>query len=537
MEPATIQDTVLIPLNRLKPPVHNYRRHSDPEKIRTLAESIKRQGLIQNIVVYPDPEEPGAFRMAAGCRRFRALLYGVEQGWFPDVYGVRAVIVTKEEALMVQMAENFHDEKPNPVDEALGFQYLIENEGESVQSLASKLGVSIRTIQERLKLTKTPDLWDALDAGKITMSHAMLIAKVPTAEARAELSKRVLNDKYDDQQVMSHRDLRELIRSEYVITLSKIGFDPTDETLISERGACQDCEFRSGNVESFRDQLKVAAASVNGIDPNTCLNPACWRQKSEAAWHRETTRAEDAGQGSISLELAAEIFHGANGKLIAGCRYVDLDSDVSGRESQLWNTSATWRELLKDIQIAVFIAKHPSTFATHELVEKEHAVNLIRQSRVKPSEANSETEPPDRIREAAEAIRKEAAAREEALKVGAERKKDAAERLEGSVNMLKRLAAAMAGVGTGPNELRSLLAMICERDLDARFMLGALLEVDGEDFEFHLKTNWLIDEEMVLLVLALIAGPMRVDGTDAPGFRRVCEIYNFKPEEKLALEA
>lgn len=165
-----------IPLSKLVFGKANVRRTDKTINIDQLAASIKAEGLLQNLVVKPLPT--GKFEVTAGNRRLRALRALAKDGAIAKDYGVR-VLPAKGEAAAIGLAENTVREAMHPADEFEAFQALIAA-GETVESIAARLGVSTLHVRRRLKLAAlSPPLIRAYRKGEASLDQLMALAIVP----------------------------------------------------------------------------------------------------------------------------------------------------------------------------------------------------------------------------------------------------------------------------------------------------------------------------------------------------------------------
>lgn len=145
-----------VPLSSLVPSRFNVRRHTAGQ-VEELAALIESQGLLHNLVVTEQEVGRGksrklAFAVAAGERRRRAMLLLQQRGRLPRDHQVPCEVVPPERALEVSLAENSGREAMHPADEFEAFRALID-EGKGVEDVAARFGVSVLTVQRRLKLS------------------------------------------------------------------------------------------------------------------------------------------------------------------------------------------------------------------------------------------------------------------------------------------------------------------------------------------------------------------------------------------------
>lgn len=150
------KELLSVPLASLVPSRFNVRRHSVGQ-VEELAALIEAQGLLHNLVVTEQEVGRGKsrklmFAVAAGERRRRAMLLLQQRGCLPKEHEVLCELVPPERALELSLAENSGREAMHPADEFEAFKALID-EGKGVEDVAARFGVSVLTVQRRLKLS------------------------------------------------------------------------------------------------------------------------------------------------------------------------------------------------------------------------------------------------------------------------------------------------------------------------------------------------------------------------------------------------
>lgn len=150
------KELLSVPLASLVPSRFNVRRHSVGQ-VEELAALIEAQGLLHNLVVTEQEVGRGKsrklkFAVAAGERRRRAMVLLQQRGRLPKEHEVLCELVPPERALEVSLAENSGREAMHPADEFEAFKALID-EGKGVEDVAARFGVSVLTVQRRLKLS------------------------------------------------------------------------------------------------------------------------------------------------------------------------------------------------------------------------------------------------------------------------------------------------------------------------------------------------------------------------------------------------
>src|SRR5215471_6037871 len=162
-----------IPLWALCPPEGNPRRTIDHAKIASLAESIKTDGVLQNLVV--EPAEGKTFKVLSGMRRFLALKLLESQGAIDDNYKVPAEIrgnLKDGDGRRIAIVENVQRADLDPIDEAEAFAEALQNGGD-LEDLSAKTGLSQQTIRRRLALANLcPSVKEAVRSGELSLGIA-----------------------------------------------------------------------------------------------------------------------------------------------------------------------------------------------------------------------------------------------------------------------------------------------------------------------------------------------------------------------------
>jgi ParB family chromosome partitioning protein len=183
------------PIESIKPNPRNPRRMFSDEELNELAASIRERGIIQPIVVRPG-KEPGGFEIIAGERRWRA----AQRAKLHEV-PIVVLEVTDGEALELAIIENVQRTDLNPLEEALGYQSLVDHYKHSQDDIAGIVGKSRSHVSNTLRLLKLPDSVKAyINSGKITAGHARALIGQPNPEELAhEIVSKGLNVRQIEQ--------------------------------------------------------------------------------------------------------------------------------------------------------------------------------------------------------------------------------------------------------------------------------------------------------------------------------------------------
>jgi len=170
------------PVELLRPNPRNPRRNFPEAELDELASSIRSKGLIQPIVVRRIQGQASHFEIIAGERRWRA----AQRASLPEV---PIVLVEADDRTSLELAiiENVQRSDLNPIEEAVGYQSLIDEYKYNQADLAQALGKSRSHIANTIRLLKLPeDVKARLGDGSLTAGHgrALLAVADPSAAAR-----------------------------------------------------------------------------------------------------------------------------------------------------------------------------------------------------------------------------------------------------------------------------------------------------------------------------------------------------------------
>ena len=175
-------ESILVKVADLVPSPYNVRRHSHAS-IEELAALIDSQGLLHSPTVHEHFIGRGklrriAFGVSAGERRRRALRLLQERGKLSGDHEVACKLIPIERAREVSVAENSGREPMHPADEFEAFKALVD-EGKGIEDVSVAFGVSLLTVQRRLKLAAVSPKLLALyreDDSKINLDQLMALA-------------------------------------------------------------------------------------------------------------------------------------------------------------------------------------------------------------------------------------------------------------------------------------------------------------------------------------------------------------------------
>jgi ParB family chromosome partitioning protein len=169
-----------VPVAFIRPSPKNPRRSYRDDELADLAQSIREKGVVQPLLVRPLPGSD-VFEIIAGERRWRA----AQKAGLHDVPVVVREASDKE-ALELALIENVQRSDLNALEEALGYQQLIDEHQFTQAALADTIGKSRPHIANTLRLLKLPELVLAyIRDGKLSAGHARALVTHPDPSAAA----------------------------------------------------------------------------------------------------------------------------------------------------------------------------------------------------------------------------------------------------------------------------------------------------------------------------------------------------------------
>lgn len=174
-----------LPIHEIEPNPKQPRRQFDEEELQALSDSIAQHGVIQPLTVRK--MDGGSYQIIAGERRWRAArLAGLSE--------IPAVVIEADDrkAMELAMIENLQRQDLNPIEEALGYQRLIEEYGHTQEKLADCVGKSRPAVANALRLLALPeDVRQMLADGRLTAGHARAVLSLKTEALQKQAAQRI----------------------------------------------------------------------------------------------------------------------------------------------------------------------------------------------------------------------------------------------------------------------------------------------------------------------------------------------------------
>jgi len=213
-ESSTGQVADELPIDMIAPNPGQPRTDIDEERVEELADSIRKVGVLQPVIVRPMGDK---YQIIAGERRWRASkIAGLEK------IPVRILAMDGVAALEIALIENLQREDLNAIEEARGYRQLLTGHQMTQAELADKVSKSRSTITNALRLLDLPDeVQELVYEGKMTAGHARAVLSVPDEAARIKLAAKIA------EEGLSVREAENLAR---LFAVGKTEHDPKPPT-------------------------------------------------------------------------------------------------------------------------------------------------------------------------------------------------------------------------------------------------------------------------------------------------------------------
>ena len=175
----------LLPIHKVEPNPHQPRRDFDEEELAALADSISTHGILQPLTVRELPS--GYFQIIAGERRWRAARMA-------NLREIPAMVIEADDKKVQELAliENLQRQDLNPVEEALGYQSLIDEYGLTQEEAAGRVGKSRPAVANALRLLGLcPEVLDRLRSNELTAGHARAILTLKTDKKQIQAAQKI----------------------------------------------------------------------------------------------------------------------------------------------------------------------------------------------------------------------------------------------------------------------------------------------------------------------------------------------------------
>ncbi len=201
IEDASNSGTTMLKISEIEPNKAQARKNFDDTAIAELADSIAEHGVLQPLLVRPMVS--GGYQLIAGERRWRA---SRAAGLTEVPVIIKAL--SDEEASVISLIENLQRENLNPVEEANGFNELIEKYNLTQEEAAKRVGKSRTAVTNSLRILKLPKKVIAMvESGALSAGHAKALAGIDDENIIIEIAAQI------ESKGLSVRETEKLVKT------------------------------------------------------------------------------------------------------------------------------------------------------------------------------------------------------------------------------------------------------------------------------------------------------------------------------------
>ena len=183
--PAAKSPYQMLPIHKVEPNPNQPRRDFDPEELQSLADSIAIHGVVQPLTVREVAN--GYYQIIAGERRWRAARIA-------ELREIPAVIIEADDRKVMELAliENLQRQDLNPVEEALGYQTLMEEYGLTQEDAAKQVGKSRPAVANALRLLNLTDkVLEMVRTGTLSAGHARAVLSLKSEKLQEQAAQKI----------------------------------------------------------------------------------------------------------------------------------------------------------------------------------------------------------------------------------------------------------------------------------------------------------------------------------------------------------
>ena len=186
---------MMLRLSSIEPNKDQPRKQFDEDALMELADSIRQHGVIQPLLVRP--LDNGMYQLVAGERRWRA-------SRMAGLMEVPVVIrdLSDHETMEIALIENLQRKDLNVIEEALGYQQLMEKYDMTQEKVAERVGKSRPAVANALRLLNLPEtVIDMVKAGDVTAGHARALLKLEDETEIIDIARKIQKGRYSVRDV------------------------------------------------------------------------------------------------------------------------------------------------------------------------------------------------------------------------------------------------------------------------------------------------------------------------------------------------
>ncbi|MGS2723951.1 ParB/RepB/Spo0J family partition protein [Porticoccus sp. GXU_MW_L64] len=289
-----------LPLKQLVAWEENPRKIFDDVYISELAQSIKANGVFDNLIVMPKEGKKNKYEIISGECRFRAMKQLVKDGDIPKDYDVPVSIregLEAQEAMRLAVLVNIQRKDMHPMDEAHAVAGLV-HDGVTLPEISAQTGLSVSTIRKRIALTSLcGEVQDALRKGEITLSVGQALTMGTHDRQKELLEDGLENESYDD--VFDRITCDQIPLSTAIFDINQYTGNITRDLFFSEDDSFFD------DTEQFMELQKQAVEKLVAEKEEAGFSPVevC---KDRWFYRHEYRQAEEGEKGGCVIHFSPD---------------------------------------------------------------------------------------------------------------------------------------------------------------------------------------------------------------------------------------
>ena len=184
-EPSGKSPYQLLPIYKVEPNPDQPRQDFDPEELQSLSDSIAQHGVVQPLTVRELPS--GYYQIIAGERRWRAARMA-------ELKEIPVVIIEADDKKTMELAliENLQRQDLNPVEEALGYQTLMQEYGLTQEDAAKQVGKSRPAVANALRLLNLSEkVLEMVRTGTLSAGHARAVLSLKSEKLQEQAAQKI----------------------------------------------------------------------------------------------------------------------------------------------------------------------------------------------------------------------------------------------------------------------------------------------------------------------------------------------------------
>ena len=243
----------IIPIDYLSAGSWQVRKNFDENELYSLSQSIKDNGIFQPIVVVSDKKENGKYKIVAGERRWRA-------AQLANIHEVPIILrddLSSDKIVEISLLENLERSDLNPIEEAKGYEDLINEHNYTQEKVAKIFSKSRPYVTNFLRLLTLPDeIKSYIINGKLTVGHARAIIN---SDNSLEVARDII------KKGLSVRDVEKILKkSKKVINTSELHeYSDIENELSSKIGLKTQINF---NKDQKNGSLRIKFENLDQLD-------------------------------------------------------------------------------------------------------------------------------------------------------------------------------------------------------------------------------------------------------------------------------